>query len=1030
MRVLLFLIFLGVGYVGTCQDVLPRMRTFTPKDYGETQTPENWSIAEDTSGVMYFGNAGGVLSYDHVRWKFIPVKKGQWVFSLCSDPKSGAIYTGGESEFGILVHDSLGQIEYVSLSAATAINFDFGRIWRIYISGDLVFYQANEAIFVFDKTTQELTAVRATNSFHLMLQCGEDIYVRDRGLGLAKWVDNEFELVPQGEKFKLYGIFDIVPYQSQKSLIITQELGLMVLSKDSIHPLTEDSTASLRYRHIVGGIQCDSNTYLLHSLKEGVFEVDNTGKIVNLYNAESGLKSEEVKALFTDSRGNLWLATGNGITVVNRSVPLSVYTNSVGLEGNIQAIKTYQGELLVGTSVGLYRQSGDRHKFEQLQLEEQIWDLDVIHSQLIIATNNGLFVYDNERLELIHPINAEVVFYDSINQTLIVGGTNGIVVLDVINHLSVMQSFGIPLGKCMGIEKDPESESIWIGSTQAGVFKLNYDPFEGYLFENFSAENGLAEGEWIKPLIYKRSLKFGTPTELLEYSKAELSPNGDVLKGYFSEFSNHPFKKDVSFQDFAAYGSDLWYCVNNEIGHVSDTIISSLPFQGLDIGRINFLRSDTVLWIGASEGLVRYEFDAPNTITEPQLLIREITFNDSVHFRGIGSISIGALNSQINALKISLSLLSNSISDKGWYRYHLEEEGWSDWTEQPDLEIHNLGYGPHELSVMAKDQFGLTTKPHTFRFSISPPWYVQWWSLIIYVAILASLIIVAVFLGRRRLKKQNIWLEGIVQKRTAELETSYHQIKEQKEEITDSINYARRIQEAILPRGEDIENALEDYFILYKPKDIVSGDFYWFADIENNKIIVCADCTGHGVPGGFMSMIGTDKLNRKVLEEGYNSPSDILQALNIGIKQSLKQHSNQIESTKDGMDAAIISIQGDHLRYAGANRPLWIIRDKELIEIKATKSAIAGFTPDDQVYQMHEIQLQDGDAIYMTTDGYPDQFGGPKGKKFKIKQMKELLLSIADKPMHEQHDSLDKSLEAWMGNLEQIDDICVVGIRY
>ncbi len=1027
MRVLL--IFLAIVPCLLClgQDPLPRLKTFTPTEYGQGQTPENWSITQDSAGIMYFGNGGGVIAYDHERWSFIPVRKGQFVRALCADKNSDIIYTGGEGQFGYLAYvDGQGQ-KYHSISDSLNLDFSFGTIWRIYMSVGKVFFQCQEAVFVFDPIAKEVTIVKPTTSYHLMMQCEDDIYVRERQFGLQQWNGKAFELVPEGEKFTEYGVFDILPYQD-KRLLVTQELGLFTIDDTGILPLTEDSTKHLRSQYVIGGVKTEDDSYFLHSLQDGIIEIDHKGNILNVFNREAGLKSSEIKDMMVDHHGNLWLATGNGVSVINRSVPLSFYTNAVGLEGNVQCINQYMGSLLVGTSVGLYQQVEGRHRFVQLNLEEQVWDLEVVNDHLLIGTNNGLFVFDGITLEHLYNVNSEDLYFDRINNTVVVSGTNGVVVLDVINNYSVMQSIGTPLGRSMGVVKDPHTGSLWLGTTQYGVFRLDFDGFE-YVFEHFDEQSGLVPGEWVRPFIFKDSVRFGTTTEMLTFNKEDTDSSGQRLKGYFLDYTKHPFGTGVSFQGFTRHGKDTWFCVDNQVGKLNDTITSKYPFQGLDIGRVNFITADSVLWIGGAEGLVQYQFDSPNGRPDPHLIVRSISFGDSMMYFGNGPIKFDEIPYQSNDIRITLAIISNSISDKMSYRYRYDEGKWSAWSEEPLIVESNLPFGYHKFEIVGMDQFGVETAIRSFEFEIAAPWYFRWWAFALYLVALLALIILAVYLGRRRLRKQNIWLEGIVEERTAELQKSYHQIKEQKEEITDSINYAKRIQEAILPRREDIQKSLKEYFVLYKPKDIVSGDFYWFADTGKEQIFVCADCTGHGVPGGFMSMIGSDKLNRKVLEEGYTSPSDILRQLNLGIKQSLKQDGDDAESTKDGMDAAIISIVDNKLRYAGANRSLWIIRDGEINEIKATKAAVAGFTPDDQIYELHEIDVIEGDAIYMTTDGYPDQFGGVKGKKFKLKQMKDLLLEIKDLPMNQQKARLDETIETWMGELEQVDDICVIGIR-
>lgn len=248
-------------------------------------------------------------------------------------------------------------------------------------------------------------------------------------------------------------------------------------------------------------------------------------------------------------------------------------------------------------------------------------------------------------------------------------------------------------------------------------------------------------------------------------------------------------------------------------------------------------------------------------------------------------------------------------------------------------------------------------------------------------------------------------------------------------DITDSINYAKRIQQAKLPKIEEIEKALPNSFILFKPKDIVSGDFYAYYQKEHKTIIAAADCTGHGVPGAIMSMIGSERLDDAILHT--SDTSEILSLLNKGVKKSLKQ-SDHVESTRDGMDIAICSIDLEQglLSYAGANRPIWIVRKNgnELQEVKATRKAIGGLTDDHQQFETHEIPFVSGDTFYICSDGYADTFS-QNNKKLTTKKFKEIILSIQHKTMHEQGIYLNEFLENWKVNTEQVDDILVVGFR-
>lgn len=266
---------------------------------------------------------------------------------------------------------------------------------------------------------------------------------------------------------------------------------------------------------------------------------------------------------------------------------------------------------------------------------------------------------------------------------------------------------------------------------------------------------------------------------------------------------------------------------------------------------------------------------------------------------------------------------------------------------------------------------------------------------------------------------------------------SYKQIKktnielaEKKQEIQDSINYAKHIQNAMLPEVNVLEKHFPEGFGLFLPKDIVSGDFYWFNELNNIVYFAAADCTGHGVPGAFMSMIAIDKLNQCLIDKKIDSPGAILSYLNKSIKKALKQD-NLGSLSKDGLDIALCSFDKNkfELNYSGANRPLWIIRNKELIEYKPTKVSIAGFTNEDQKFDNHFIKLQKNDSIILFSDGFADQFGGEQKKKFMTKRLKEFLININDMPMGKQELELERIFNTWRGNLEQVDDVMILGFR-
>jgi len=271
------------------------------------------------------------------------------------------------------------------------------------------------------------------------------------------------------------------------------------------------------------------------------------------------------------------------------------------------------------------------------------------------------------------------------------------------------------------------------------------------------------------------------------------------------------------------------------------------------------------------------------------------------------------------------------------------------------------------------------------------------------------------------------------------LEESKHELQEKNNEIIDSINYAKRIQSALIPPVEVFKKILPESFIIFKPKDIVSGDFYWISELSttkendnNEKLVVyaVADCTGHGVPGAFMSLIGLKIFNQSIKQQNVNSPAEALDYLNNEVFNTVNKHSDSDNIIRDGMDVALCSINFKTLKltFSGAKNPVYIIRNKELHEIKGDKQPIGSYAAQEP-FTNKEYQLEKGDMVYIFSDGYADQFGGPKGKKLKYKSFKNLLIENSDKSMDEQEKQLNDLFENWRGALEQLDDVCIIGVR-
>jgi serine phosphatase RsbU (regulator of sigma subunit) len=327
--------------------------------------------------------------------------------------------------------------------------------------------------------------------------------------------------------------------------------------------------------------------------------------------------------------------------------------------------------------------------------------------------------------------------------------------------------------------------------------------------------------------------------------------------------------------------------------------------------------------------------------------------------------------------------------------------------EKKQLQIDNLNK-QNELSEVKIEKQALTTR------------------LLIIGSGLLLIIALMILIAYRNKRKANEIISE--QKRQVEIQRDLVEVKSK--EITDSINYAQRIQRVLLASDSMLQQHLPEYFVFYKPKDIVSGDFYWASAGEKKFYMCTGDCTGHGVPGAFMSLLNISFLNEAVIEKKIESPDKILDHVRTQIITSLNPAGTQVESW-DGMDAVLCTFdfKGMWLRFVCANNPLWLIRNNELKEFAADKMPVGKHTDSSRSFTLNTLGLRKGDIIYTFTDGYADQFGGEKGKKFKYKKLQKLLLDNSSKTMQEQKEILDKTFESWQGINEQVDDVLLIGIR-
>ncbi len=452
-------------------------------------------------------------------------------------------------------------------------------------------------------------------------------------------------------------------------------------------------------------------------------------------------------------------------------------------------------------------------------------------------------------------------------------------------------------------------------------------------------------------------------------------------------------------------------------------------------------------------------------------------FDNEKEFIFADSTLEGDLNLDYNQnnLTIRMETITNFEPETVYYLYQLEGPSGSDkWirSDVDSVQLSNLAPGKYTYRFKSVNGYGIESEIHEYSFTIHPPWYATWWFRGSAGAGLL-LIFFAFYKGRTaQMRKRQKVLENTVEERTKEVveqkeevekqrDIAHHQkeiVEEKNKEILDSISYAKRLQNAILPPPRLVKEWLNDSFIFYKPKDIVAGDFYWMETTKRDGrtivLFAAADCTGHGVPGAMVSVVCSNAMNRAIKEFGIHEPGLLLDKVVELVKSTFEQSEDTDPSfaeasagrIKDGMDIALcaLDLMDRKVWFAGAHNPLYRVTntdtstseelrtlevgERKLVEYKASKQPVGAFDHMEP-FKTTEIQLEPGDCIYLFSDGYADQFGGEKGKKYKYANFKKLLMEIESKEMDTQKEMLDLEFNRWKGELEQIDDICIIGLR-
>ncbi len=732
------------------------------------------------------------------------------------------------------------------------------------------------------------------------------------------------------------------------------------------------------------------------------------------------INASTVQGLMVDSKDRVWIAVENGYSVLDKGVFKLQFVSKAFKDGSLAHIEHFGfSELSTGEIVGASEEGFNRIDPVDLPMGDRVINGDkdmtlylyciyedsdgtiwlgtrggaawykgdaIIGASAIIPTSQSIYaIHKDSKGNLLFATDAGLIEYDG----------------EESKHYRRLEGLVDDRVRCIAEDKDG---NVWIG-TNEGVYRKNGDQFKAFTIKNKLTANAI----------------FSLLLDDEGYLWAGLAKGVDRIKIKDGEV--------IGVQHFSASDGFVGkQCMMNAISKDSK-------------GNI---------WIGTVAGVTKFSpqlyrknDQSPNLEINSVNLFGQATdwklFADSVN---IDNIPINPdLPYHQNYLSFNFIGITMVASNRVRYKYMLEglDKGWSASTSKREATYTGLKPGTYTFKVMAANSAGVwTEEPVTFTFTINPPFWQTWWfygiCFIIFVSGVYSYLKI-----RAANKKILVANEKILNQATI--------IEEKNKDITDSIEYAKRLQEAFLPSPAEIRKSFADAFVLFKPKDIVSGDFFWFESNGPMRVIVAADCTGHGVPGAMMSMVGNNLLNQIVNDSQVTSPSEALNQLDVKLQQALQKSEG---GAQDGMDIAMCAFNTENgvLDYSGANNPLYVIRSNDnplmvngeaaiprmtegnmhFYEVKATRQPIGAYA-DKMPFELNTIKVEKGDAFYIFSDGYADQFGGPRGKKFRYKQFRELLLEYFDKPMDEQLSILNEKFVQWQGGMEQVDDICVIGVK-
>jgi len=1049
-----------------------------------------WKIIQDRNGFMWMATDDGLNRYDgysFLAFKFNPQTEGSIsdnnVYDVVEDC-SGNLWIA--TAYGLNLFNPITQlfIHYISDSSnhhslpdnqlrCLAYDPDSNIVWIGTDGGNLVkFYIQNNHFQNIPTSWKSNSSPSDCKIRSLYIDDEHIVWVGTNGAGL-------FALNPKSGIFKPYKQTSDDPAREILKNKIT------CIFEDKLHQLwigTDGGHLSLLNQHDNEFVDFGKDIPLADLQRKGRIRAvlqDNHNTIwvatyggLSTYNCFNhkfseyythntddpfSLSSDRLLSLYLDKSGSIWIGNwDNGLNILNNTTPWFSHLkkdekSSLSLTNNIvlSFCEDPLNNLLIGTYEGMNYYDRKNNTIRPLFPEIKKPVLSIYNDStgnLWMGTwGGGLIEHRNIRKNLTYYTSSEspgslanntilCIYPDQINNSVLwIGTYGGLCKFDTQtkSFRSYTKKDGLSSDVIFCIEGN--KDTLWLGTKDGGfsVFTIQTNSFENYVFDKKNLNS--ISSNMVHQILNADSVLFiSTKRGINIFNKSARTFR------YFDEKDGLP--NSTVWAALPDSRGLLWISSNGGISRFNPKLDGNNAFrnftisdgiQGNEFNQGAFYKSKRTgeLFFGGVNGANYFvpeqidekQFIPPVKITSFKLFDNETQLDTSILLKKQIKLSY-----RENFLSFEFVSLDYSDPQKNMYSFMMEglDKTWSKPSNRRYAAYPDLKPGEYTFRIKATNSQGFWNETGaTLKISINPPFWQTYWFISICIIVIIFSVITYIKVREKNLIEEKRILEETVAERTMEL-----RIKNQN--ITSSIQYAKRIQEAIiLPNISSFGKEFDDSFILFRPKDIVSGDFFWYTKIGNQRIFAVADCTGHGVPGAFMSIIGNNLLEKIVSEKGITRPDLILNNLKEDLVHSLNQ--DGASDTKDGMDIAVISNEtgSQTFLYAGAYRPLIRISSGELIKYSGDKISIGGTMNPEAKFTCNTIEMKQGDCIYLFSDGYPDQFGGPKNKKFLLKQLTDLLINIHNQSMIEQDIAVEETLTEWIGDYSQIDDVLLVGMR-